>query len=86
MKMIRTSAESSDIESVMEWFNGGIEDGENGILIYPNLQIFRQIYTQYVKDHLVAREEEEQQKKVKNDGNINNDYPGNNNRRKAQSL
>ena len=84
--MIRRSVESSDIESVIEWFEEGIEDGENGILVYPNLQIFRQIYTQYVKDHLVAREEEEQQKKVKNDGNINNDYPGNNNRRKAQSL
>ena len=88
--MIRRSVESSDIESVMEWFKEGIEDGENGILVYPNLQIFRQIYTQYVKDHLPVKEEEgeeeEQQKKVKNDGNINNDYPANNNRRKAHSL
>ena len=88
--MMRSVAESSDIESVMEWFEEGIEDGENGILIYPNLQIFRQIYTQYVKDHLVAREEEEEeQQKEKGNDDDNNDYLDNNNnrrRRKAQSL
>ena len=54
--MINRSVESSDIESVMEWFEEGIEDGENSILVYPNLQAFREIYTQYVKDHLLARE------------------------------
>ena len=80
--MIRHSVESSDIESVMEWFKEGIEDGENGILVYPNLQTFRQIYTQYVKDHLLAREEEEEQKEKGNDDDDNN----NNNRRKGQLL
>ena len=59
--MMRRSVESSDIESVMEWFEEGIEDGENSILVYPNLQTFREIYTQYVKDHLLAREEEEEE-------------------------
>ena len=73
--MINRSVESSDIESVMEWFEDGIEGGENRILIYPNLQTFRQIYTQYVKDHLRAREEEEQNEKGIDD---------NNNRRKGQ--
>ena len=73
--MISRSVESSDIESVMEWFEDGIEGGENRILIYPNLQTFRQIYTQYVKDHLLAREEEEQNEKGIDD---------NNNRRKGQ--
>ena len=29
-------AEASDIESVMQWFENGIEEGENGILVYPN--------------------------------------------------
>ncbi len=76
--MIRHSVESSDIESVMEWFKEGIEDGENGILVYPNSQTFRQIYTQYVKDHLLAKEVEEQKKK----GNDDDD----NNRRKEQLL
>jgi len=73
--VINRSVESSDIESVMEWFEDGIEGGENRILIYPNLQTFRQIYTQYVKDHLLAREEEEQNEKGIDD---------NNNRRKGQ--
>jgi hypothetical protein len=76
--VIRHSVESSDIESVMEWFKEGIEDGENGILVYPNSQTFRQIYTQYVKDHLLAKEVEEQKKK----GNDDDD----NNRRKEQLL
>jgi hypothetical protein len=79
--MNRSSAESSDIESVMEWFEEGIEDGENGILVYPNLQTFRQIYTKYVKDHLLAREEEEEQKVKGDDDGDDND---NNNRRKVQ--
>jgi hypothetical protein len=81
--MMRSNAESSDIESIMQWFNGGIEDGENGILVYPNLQTFRQIYTQYVKVQL-AREDEEQKQK-RNDDN-NDDYSDNNNRRKEQLL
>jgi YesN/AraC family two-component response regulator len=84
--MMRSSAESSDVGSVMKWFEEGIEDGENGIVIYPNLQMFRQICTQYVKDHLLAREEEEEHKEKRDEGNNNNDYPDNKNRRKAQSL
>ena len=89
--MISRSVESSDFESIMEWFKEGIEDGENGILVYPNLQTFRQIYTQYVKDHLIARaeekeKEEEEQKEKGNDDS--NDYldNNNNNRRKGQLL
>jgi hypothetical protein len=84
--MMRSSAESSDVESVMEWFEETIEDGENGIVIYPNLQTFRQICTQYVKGHLLAREEEEEHKENRDDGDNNNDYPDNKNRPKAQSL
>jgi cell division protein FtsB len=83
--MMRSVAESSDIESIMQWFNGGIEDGENGILVYPNLQTFRQIYTQYVKVQL-AGEEEEEQKEIRNDDGDDNDYVDNDNRRKVQLL
>ena len=36
-------------ESVMKWLDKEVGDGENGIIIYPNLQSFRQIYTKYVK-------------------------------------
>ena len=77
--MMRRSVESSDIESVMEWFKEGIEDGENSILVYPNLQTFRQIYTQYVKVQLAGQEE-------RNEKGNDEDYPDNNNTRKAQLL
>ena len=56
------SIESHDIESIMHWLEDGIEEGENRILVYPNIQTFREIYTQYVKDQLVAREEKEEDK------------------------
>jgi hypothetical protein len=79
--MMRHSVESSDIESVMEWFEERIEDGENSILVYPNLQMFRQIYTQYVKDQLLAGDE---QKEKGNDDDY--DYSHNNNRREGQLL
>jgi hypothetical protein len=83
---MRQNAESSDIESVMKWFKDGIKEGENGILVYPNTQTFREIYMQYAKDHLLAREEEEQKEKRNDDINNNDDYHYNNNRRKEQLL
>ncbi|HEX6281053.1 MAG TPA: hypothetical protein VFZ67_02385 [Nitrososphaera sp.] len=45
----------------MKWFDEEIAEGENSIVIYPNLQTFRELYTQYVKDQL-AKEEEEDEK------------------------
>ncbi len=39
-------------QSVMDWFNEEVGYGENGIIIYPNLQSFRQFYTQYAKEQL----------------------------------
>ena len=59
-------------ESIMKWFNNEVGDGENGIVIYPTLQTFRQIYTKYVKEQLVAGEE-------KDDDNNNNNNNNNNN-------
>lgn len=49
-------------ESVVRWLNEEVGDGENGIIIYPNLQSFRQIYTKYVKDQLAKEEEDDNSK------------------------
>jgi hypothetical protein len=49
--------ENNDNESVMKWLDE-VGDGENGIIIYPNLQTFRGIYTQYVKDQLSKEDNE----------------------------
>lgn len=55
--------ESENNESIMKWFDEGVGDGENSIIIYPNLQTFRQIYTQYVKDQLARKEDENNNKR-----------------------
>ncbi len=68
-----TSAESADIGSIMRWFENPIEGGENGIVVYPNLETFREICTQYVKDQLVVRQEEEEEEEE----NKNNYYQDN---------
>jgi hypothetical protein len=68
-----TSVESADIESVMKWFENGMDEGEHGIVVYPNLHTFREIYTEYVKDQLVVRQEEEKEE------NNDDDYYQNNN-------
>ena len=49
--------ESENNESIMKWFDEEVRDGENSIIIYPNLQTFRQIYTKYVKDQLSKEDE-----------------------------
>ncbi|HEU4824809.1 MAG TPA: hypothetical protein VFS97_15410 [Nitrososphaeraceae archaeon] len=69
-----TSVESSDIESVMQWFENGIQKGENGVLVYPNLQTFREIYSQYVKDQLAPREEQKGKKGDEDNENDINHY------------
>jgi hypothetical protein len=79
MKMKR--AGSHHVESVMQWFEDGIEEGENCILVYPNMQTFREIYMQYAKDQLVTREEQKE-----NEDNNDDVYHDNNNRRKEQLL
>jgi hypothetical protein len=40
----------------MKWLDEEVRDGENSIIIYPNLQTFRQIYTKYVKDQLAKED------------------------------
>jgi hypothetical protein len=44
-------------ELIKKWFKEEVAEGENGIIIYPNLQTFREIYMQYVKDELAKEEE-----------------------------
>ena len=62
MKVLVRIESKDNEESIHRWFNKEVEDGENTILVYPNLQRFRQIYTKYVKDQLAAREDEEDSK------------------------
>jgi hypothetical protein len=50
-------------ESVMKWFDEEVGDGENGIIIYPNLQTLRQIYTNCVKDQLAKEDDDNNNKR-----------------------
>jgi hypothetical protein len=52
-------------ESILRWFDKEVEDGENSVFVYPNLQTFRQIYAKYVKAQLAdARDDEEEDFKL----------------------
>jgi hypothetical protein len=53
----------------MKWLDEEVGGGENGIVIYPNLQTFRQIYTKYVKDKLTKEVEEEKEDDNNSKGN-----------------
>jgi hypothetical protein len=53
----------------MKWLDEEVGGGENGIVIYPNLQTFRQIYTKYVKDKLAKEVEEEKEDDNNSKGN-----------------
>jgi hypothetical protein len=65
---LSSESENDNKESIMKWFHEGITEGENGIVIYPNLQTFRQIYRQYAKDQLAKEEEEEEDEKNNSKG------------------
>ena len=60
IRILRANNNSEDNESIMKWLDEEVGGGENGIVIYPNLQTFRQIYTKYVKDKLATKEVEEE--------------------------
>jgi hypothetical protein len=71
--LVRTESKDSE-ESIQRWFDKEVEDGENTILVYPNTQTFRQIYTKYVKDHLVsARKQEVEEEENNNNNNSSRD-------------
>ena len=58
---------SENNESIMKWFKEEVAEGENAIIIYPNLQTFRQIYTEYVKDQLAKTGEEDDDNSTRNE-------------------
>jgi hypothetical protein len=51
----------------MKWFDEEVGEGENGIVIYPNLQTFREIYTHYVKNKLAKEDEEDDDNNTRNE-------------------
>lgn len=68
-------------ESIQRWLKKEVEDGENSILVYPNMQTFREIYAKYVKDQLVAAREQE----VEEDNNNNNKNSSRDNNKQSKS-
>jgi hypothetical protein len=62
MRILGVNNSSESNESVMKWFHEELGDGENGIVIYPNLQTFRQIYTRYARDQLAKEDEKNNSK------------------------
>ena len=67
MRILGVNNSSESNESITKWFHEDLGDGENGIVVYPNLQTFRQIYTRYAKDQLAKEEEEDE--KINSKGN-----------------
>lgn len=56
-------------ELIIKWFKKEAGEGENSILVYPNLQSFRQIYTRYAKDQLLTPKEAGREEEEEEDGN-----------------
>lgn len=79
--LVRTESKDNE-ESIQRWFDKEVEDGENTILVYPNTQTFRQIYTKYVKDQLAAARQQE----GKENNNNNNSSRDNNEQSKSRII
>src|ERR671917_728394 len=74
MKILVVRTESKDNEdSIQRWFDKEVQDGENSILVYPSTQTFRQIYTKYVKDHLVSASKQGVEEENNNNNNSSRD-------------
>ena len=85
MKILVVRTESKDNEeSIQRWFDKEVEDGENSIFVYPSTQTFRQIYTKYVKDHLVSSKKQEVEEE--NNNNNNNSFRYNNKQIKPRII
>src|SRR5918999_1567075 len=83
MKILVVRTESKDNEeSIQRWFDKEVQDGENSILVYPSTQTFRQIYTKYVKDHLVSASKQG----VEEENNNNNSSRDNNKQSKPRII
>ena len=84
MKIVVRTESKDNEESIQRWFDKEVEDGENSILVYPNTQTFRQIYTKYVKDHLVSARKQEVEEEENN--NNNNSSRDNNEQSKSRII
>ena len=81
--MVRIEIEGNE-QSIQRWFDKEVEEGENSILVYPNLQKYRQIYTKYVKDQLLIAAREQEVKEVNN--NNTNSSRDNNKQSKSRRI
>jgi hypothetical protein len=70
--LVRTESKDNE-ESIQRWLKKEVEDGENSILVYPDTQTFRQIYTTYVKDQLAAARQQEGKEDNNNSSRDNNE-------------
>jgi hypothetical protein len=82
--LVRTETKDNE-GSIQRWFDKEVEDGENTILVYPNTQTFRQIYTKYVKDQLVSASKQEVEEEDNNNNN-NNSSRDNNEQSKSRII
>jgi len=82
---LRVNNNSESNESIMKWLDEEVGGGENGIVIYPNLQTFRQIYTKYVKDQLAAARAQEGKEDNNNNNNNNNNNSSRDNNEQSKS-
>jgi hypothetical protein len=73
MKVLVRIESKDNEESIQRWFDKEVGDGENSILVYPNLQMFREIYTKYVKDQLVAASREQEVEEYNNNNTSSKD-------------
>jgi len=83
--LVRTESKDNE-ESIQRWFDKEVEDGENSILVYPSTQTFRQIYTKYVKDHLVSSTKQEVEEENNNNNNDNNNSSRDNNKQSKSRI
>ncbi len=83
--MVRVESKDNE-ESIQRWFDKEVEDGENTILVYPNTQTFRQIYTKYVKDQLAPARKQEIEEENNNINNNNNSSRHNNEQSKSRII
>jgi len=81
--VVRIEIEGNE-QSIQRWFDKEVEEGENSILVYPNLQKYRQIYTKYVKDQLLIAAREQEVKEVNN--NNTNSSRDNNKQSKSRRI
>jgi hypothetical protein len=82
MKILARIESKDNEESIQRWLKKEVDNGENSILVYPDTQTFRQIYTKYLKDQLAAAREQEN----KENNNNNNSSRDNNEQSKSRII